>query len=253
MFAALVLTYALLRTIDPVRGVIGYVEHGVLVVGTHLGNATGRLLTSEDSLTAQLAVCEDRLRSAAVDVAVCAEDARNAHERAALMGYVEESGTTAIAARITLRALPEVATVAIDKGADDGVAAGDAVVVDGGHLYGVVHRVDAGSAVVRLAHSKASRIPSAILGTARTIGLVAGQEGTLLNMAYIPEDTDIAVGSVVVTSGLDSRLPPNLVLGVVTSVLHEDAAPFLEALIEPLYDAREWANVLVLSVNDPSL
>ncbi|MBI1908025.1 hypothetical protein HYS28_01230 [Candidatus Uhrbacteria bacterium] len=248
IFAAMVAAYLLLRSIPPVGVLLGYVEHGMVVAGTGVGNVIGRMFSSEESVSTALAACEERLGDATVREAALFEDAKSVAELEAIIGYMRESGTTGTAARITARSLPDAAMVTIDKGSADGIATGMAVVVADGHLFGVVSDVFYGSARVRLVHSRDSSIPATILGKTRTIGLVEGQEGSVLRMRYIPEDAAIAEGDIVVTSGLAAELPQGIVVGLVTSVISEDTAPFLEALIEPLYDARTWTNVLVVDI-----
>lgn len=247
IFLAVVLAYFLLRAIPPVGRLFGYVEHGLVVAGTSVGGVVGRVFSSEDSVSAKLTACTEDVQTVTAREATLRQELRNVTELEALLGYVQESGATAIAARITNRSLPEAGTVTIDKGVDDGVLDGSAVVVGDGQLLGTVIDIDTGSATVRLVHQKESKVPAAIWGRTRTIGLVEGQNGSVLHMEFIPTDATINEGDLVVTSGLDGGLPPNIVVGLVTSVIREDTAPFLEALIEPLYDAREWTNVLVVA------
>lgn len=247
IFLAVVLAYFFLRAIPPVGKLFGYVEHGLVVAGTRVGGVVGRVFSSEDSMSAQLAACTEKLYTVTAREAALRQELRNITELEQLIGYVEESNGTAIAARVTNRALPATGTITIDKGADDGIQDGSAVVVGDGQLLGTIVAVDTNSATVRLVHTRQSKIPAAIWGNDRTIGLVEGQNGSVLHMEFIPLDATVHEGDLVVTSGLDGALPPNMVVGLVTSVIHEDTAPFLEALIEPLYDAREWTNVLVIA------
>lgn len=247
IFLAVVLAYFSLRAIPPVRTVLGYAEHGLVVVGTGIGTLIGRVFANSDAVSTARDVCEERLRTVTEREAALRQELRDVTELEQLLGYVRENATHAVAAKILVRSLPHEGTVTIDKGTEDGVTEGSAVVVGDGQLFGTVVQADAQSARVRLVQEKESNIPAAILGSTRTIGLVQGQNGSVLHMEYIPSDAAIAVGDLVVTSGLDGGLPPHIVVGLVTSVVHEDTAPFLQALIEPLYDAREWTNVLVLT------
>lgn len=247
MFLAVVLAYFLLRAIPPVGRLFHFVEHGLVVAGTSVGGVIGRVFSSEDSMSAQLAACTENLHTVTAREAALRQELRNITELEQLIGYVEESNVTAIAARVTNRSLPTAGTVTIDKGTDDGIQDGSAVVVGEGQLLGTIVAVDTDSATVRLVHVRQSKVPAAIWGRTRTIGLVEGQNGSVLHMEFIPIDATVNEGDLVVTSGLDGALPPNIVIGLVTSVIHEDTAPFLEALIEPLYDAREWTNVLVIA------
>lgn len=246
MVVAAVLVIAVLRSVPVVGRAFAVVERGLVIVGTSAGNVLSRVTTPEDSLTAQLAQCEDRLRDSTEREAALADAEQRAYELETLLGYVQTAQTTAVTAHVLSRALPEAATVRIDRGAAQGVQEGDAVVVDEGHLFGTVVAVSEQFADVRLLHSRESRVPAMLLGRGRTIGLVSGQEGSLLHMEFIPQDATIEEGQTVVTSGLEGALPANLVLGTVTSVLREETSPFIEAIIEPLYDSRAWTTVLVL-------
>lgn len=247
IFVALVVGYMLLRAIPPVGRVLARVEHGFVVLGTSIGSVIARVTSSESSINSKLNVCTTQLAATTVQVAGLSNEVKNIKELETMLGYVAESNITGIAARIITRSLPETSELTIDKGSNDGVMSGTAVTIADGHLLGVITSVASGSAQVRLVHSQASSIPAMIVGSDRTIGLVEGQEGTVLRMQYIPLDANVHEGDVVVTSGLAGILPANLVIGLVTSVISVETAPFLEALIEPLYDDRTWTNVLVLN------
>lgn len=247
LFLAVVLVYLLLRAVPPFGRVLGYVEHGLVMTGTAVGGVLGRLFTSETSVAAKLSTCTEDLQMVTAREATLRQELRNVTELEELLGYVRSTGAVAIAARITNRSLPEAGSVTLDKGSADGIAVGSAVVVGDGQFFGTVIAVDVQHATVRLVHEKQSNVPAAIWGTTRTIGLVEGQNGSVLRMKFIPLDATIREGDVVVTSGLEGDIPANIVIGLVTSVVHEDTAPFLEARIEPLYDAREWTNVLVIT------
>lgn len=241
-----VLGYFLLRAIPPVGTVFGYAEHGLVVVGTGIGNMLARVVADSDTVSGQLATCTEQLQTVTAREAALRQDLRNVTELEQLLGYVRSANVVPVTARITSRSLPESGTVTVDKGRNDGVTIDSAVVVGDGQLFGTVIAVDDNSATVRLTQEKESKVPAAVWGTTRTIGLVQGQSGSVLHMEYIPFDATIAEGDVVVTSGLDGGLPPNIVIGLVTSVIRKDTAPFLEALIEPFFDAREWTNVLII-------
>lgn len=245
IFLALVLGYFLLRAIEPVGKIFRSAEHGLVIIGTSAGNMASRVFTSAESTATQLVTCTESLQAVTARESILRQDLRDVTELEQLLGYVRTNSVSAVAARIINRTLPEVGTVAIDKGTANGIVQGSAVVVGDGQLFGTIIATSENSATVRLVQERASKVPAAILGTTRTIGLVEGQSGSVLRMEYIPSDATIAEGDLVVTSGLGGGLPPNIVIGLVTTIIHNDTAPFLEALIEPLYDPREWTNVLV--------
>ena len=223
------------------------VEGGFVRVGTGFGNVLDRLLESEDSLKARYDTCEEDRRVLAQDQAERQALEREVEELRLQVGYMARSQAVGVTSHVIARALDNDSSRAlIDRGAADGVQEGSAVVIGDGVYYGTVENVRESTSVVRLAANPGSKIPAAILGRQRTIGLVEGKEGALLAMEFVPQDAQIAVGDVVVTSGLEGLVREGLVLGVVTEVVNVESAPFQRALIEPLYEPREWTTILIL-------
>ena len=70
--------------------------------------------------------------------------------------------------------------------------------------------------------------------------------GNLLKLNFIPQETVIEIDNLVVTSGLEPRIPSGLLVGIINDVHPEPNAPFLEAVIEPLVDSRLHTSVQVL-------
>ncbi len=222
------------------------IEGGTYQAGSLLGRATSRLFANEDSLSAQLNVCTDRLTASTVLAASSEADAREVQEWRTLMGYVARTNVKGVAARIIARDTPEESVVTIDRGEVAGVRVGAAVVIGDGTLFGIVNSVNTTSATVRLTEDPKSAIPGAILGKQKTIGLVTGQGGALLSMEYIPQDTLLALHDIVVTSGLSGSLTQGIVIGTVTNILATPSAPFISATISTVHDPREWTTVFVL-------
>ena len=105
----------------------------------------------------------------------------------------------------------------INRGARDGVRVGMPVITDLG-LVGRVFRVTANAAQVQLITDQNSAV-SGRLQTSRAEGTVLGR-GLLtgsLRMLYIPIDSQVLEGDLVVTSGLGGNFPPDIVIGQVTS------------------------------------
>lgn len=214
--------------------------------GAGIGRASSRLFAREDSLSAQLNTCINRLDAAVILSASSEANEREVQEWRTLMGYQARIAPKGLAARVIARDTPEESMVTIDQGTDNGIQKGSAVIIGDGILFGIIDSVSASTANVRLTEDPKSTIPATILGSQTTIGLVSGQEGALLSMEYVPQDAKIAPNDVVVTSGLGGRLPQGIVIGTVTNVLPSLSAPFVTATISPVHDAREWTAVLVL-------
>ncbi len=239
--------------IPAVSAVFHTVEGGVYQAGSLFGRAASRLFANEDSLSAQLNVCTNRLGASTVLAANAEANQREVEEWRALFGYESRVSVQGIAARVIARDTPEDSVVTIDRGTNDGIQVESAVIIGDGALFGVIDTTSPTSATVRLTEDPKSAIPGAILGKQKTIGLISGQEGALLAMDYIPQDTLITAGDIVVTSGLGGHIAQGIVIGTVIDVLATPSAPFIHATIRPVHDPREWTSVLVLPYPSTSL
>lgn len=246
IFIACVVAYLLLRQIPIVAGADAWTRHQLVRLGTSFGGAVARLVASEESLATRLAVCEERRATLTTDNAELQALEREVYELRGLLSFTQRANRDGTAARILARSVGGTTTVTVDQGTRQGVTEGMAAVIGDGLLYGTVTTVGESTSVVRLTTDRASAIPAAILGERRTIGLVHGKEGALLVMEFVPQDADIAVDDVVVTSGLDGHMPEGLIIGTVSDIVAQESAPFKQAIIEPLHDPREWSTMFLL-------
>jgi rod shape-determining protein MreC len=123
-------------------------------------------------------------------------------------------------------------TIEVDKGLDDGLAEGMAVVTGAG-LVGRLEVVDRSRSIVRLATHPAFRVGVRLVGS-QDEGLArgGGASGRLVIDAGIRPDVQVALGEVVVTSGGRSRFPADIPVG---RVIDPDAGADLdrEIIVEP--------------------
>lgn len=253
VFFGFLLVYWALSFIPAAATVIHAIEGNAYQVGSLIGRASSRLFANENSLSAQLNTCLNRLNSTTVIAASSETNAREIEELRALLRYTMRINITGISARIIARNAPEESVVIVDKGANEGIQIGSAVIVGDGVLFGTIEDVNATTATVRLTEDPKSIIPGAILGTQKTIGLVSGREGALLSMDYIPQDTQISENDIVITSGLGGRLSAGIVIGTIIAVTPSLSAPFVSASISPVHDPREWTAVLILPYQEIAL
>lgn len=229
------------------------IESSLYSVSASVGRATGRFFAREDALSSQLQICSGKLGTAVVVAADVDARQREVEEWRTLVGYTTREKKHGIAARVIARDTPNGAMVTIDRGADDGIKIGSAVIIGDGILFGTIADLQTHSSAVRLSESSESSIPGTIQGVQNTLGLVNGREGALLAMDYIPQDAPLTESAIVVTSGLGGRIPQGIVIGTVTSVIREASAPFVRALITPVHDPREWTSVMVLPYPEETL
>lgn len=168
-------------------------------------------------------------------------------ELRAQIGFASRSHARAVTAELVSRSVgPEASAFVIDRGFEDGLEIGDPAITGDGVLVGKVVAVTAASATVRVISDRDSATAVALLNGTRTIGIAQGISGALLSLKYIPQDERISINDIVVTSGLEENVPSGLVVGIVNTVTSDPTAPFQEAVIEPLGDARRIHTVSVI-------
>ena len=141
---------------------------------------------------------------------------------------------------------PSLRSIIIDKGGEDGIVVGMPVESARG-LVGQVFRTTANSAQVVLITDNASSIP-ARLGSSRATGLLRGGGlGGSVSIDWIDLQYEIAVGEVVLTSGLGGKFPQDMVIGRVIEVQRQEAELFQRAIVQPAVNFEALEIVLVIT------
>lgn len=140
-------------------------------------------------------------------------------------------------------------TVAINRGARDGLAVGMPVVTSQG-LVGRIINVSANASRVLLVTDPSSAL-SGRLQTTRAEGSVIGLPAGNLRMTFIPLDATVQEGDLVMTSGLGGNFPPGIVIGQVTSKSQINARGFQEAEVRSLVNFDTLEIVLVITNFQP--
>lgn len=134
-----------------------------------------------------------------------------------MLNVVPEAAEVRITARVVGDASgPFTHSVLINAGLANGVEKGMVAFSDQG-VVGRVVSVDDNSARVLLLTDLNARVP-VITEISRERSMAAGNNTGLLQLEYLPEDTGIKLGELVMASGDSMFFPPGLVVGVVESV-----------------------------------
>jgi len=152
-------------------------------------------------------------------------------------------------------------SILIDRGAEDGLTAGMAV-VSGRVFLGTVEVVHARSALVKLVSDRRSRLEVAVRTTAneRLCGFVRGEgsgvdDGDLeIRFLQVPVAARageegagrVLAGAPVFTSNADALVPASLLVGFVTSVSDKDLDGMPRIRLRPALDLARSTRVLVL-------
>jgi len=141
---------------------------------------------------------------------------------------------------------PYLRYVTINVGARQGAEVGMSVVSGGAGLIGRVTEVAPRTAKVQLLSDSDSAV-AALLQTTRATGLVVGQPDGTLQMAFIPQEEEVTVGDIVLTSGLGGMMPKGLVIGQVTDVQKREYETFQTATVRPAVDFTRFELALVIT------
>jgi rod shape-determining protein MreC len=126
---------------------------------------------------------------------------------------------------------PSGSTIIIDEGSESGINKNDPVVVDRGVLVGKIAEVNKNSSVVQLINDNNSKLAATIINMERSIGLIEGGYGISVRMGFIPQNEQVEIGDVVITSGLEDSMPYGLVVGTIESIEKEVYEPFQKAIV----------------------
>ena len=140
----------------------------------------------------------------------------------------------------------------IDKGSVDGIEVADPVITSDG-LVGIVWEVGLTYSHVRTVIDISVDVGVYSIST-RDSGIVSGDialssEG-LCKLHYLPKNSGISAGELIVTSGIGGVFPKNLVVGTVRSIELDSTGLSLTAAIEPAADIAGVTDVLVIKSFD---
>lgn len=244
-FVGSVIIIFLLSQLPFVHPVVQKAQGGFVNIGTSINQKIFSGQQSEDDWKSRAQTAETLAGNLAISQTELTDLRSQVAELQKLFSYVQETNTPGQLARVLARSVSDEGTILINLGAEDGLRSGMAVIVEGGHLIGVVETVNTDSSVVRLSTDDQSRIPASVYSDARTVGLIEGQDGFLLSLNFVTQDQELTPGQIVATSGLDGSLPAGLIIGVIDSVVKEERAPFQSALVRPLFDSQFYSYVYV--------
>ena len=162
-----------------------------------------------------------------------------------LFNFKQKSPLRLIAARVIGRSVDSwSSSVVIDKGRYNGVKSGMAVVTLQGLVGSIVESTDSTSRVLLI--NDPNQGIFSIVQRSRQEGLVSGTLGSNLIMRYLPDEAQINVGDVIVTSELSQVYPKGLLVGRVVSLGREFSGLNRYALIKPVVDLASIEEVLVI-------
>ncbi|WP_297462051.1 rod shape-determining protein MreC [Ferrovum sp.] len=143
---------------------------------------------------------------------------------------------------------PFVQKVLLEGGESQGIRTGSPVLTDQG-LMGQITRVYPDESEVTLISNRNLTIPVEIERTGlRTLAMGTGHQGEL-SLPYVPSETDVRVGDLLLTSGIDGLYPRGLTVATLTSVTHHPSSAFVEITARVNAGTDTYPDVLVMTSN----
>lgn len=135
----------------------------------------------------------------------------------------------------------------IDRGTEDGVRPGQAVVAGDGLIVGKVFEARRRTASVLLLSDSKSRLAVTVQNATDTIGVLDGDRGLSMAIDLIPQTETLSPGDIVVTSGIEPGIRRGLIVGTVEKVMKRTQDPFQSATVAPFAAAARPPLVHVLT------
>ena len=168
----------------------------------------------------------------------------NRHLRALLEARDKQSARSVVAEIMYTAKDPFSRKVILDKGAQAGIEAGQAVVDDVG-VIGQITRVFPMQSELTLLTDKDQAIPVMIVRTGMRAVLFGSGNG-LMELRYLAANADVQAGDKVVTSGLDGVFLAGLPVATVARVERDQAQAFARIPCLPAAGVEQFSHVLVL-------
>lgn len=140
--------------------------------------------------------------------------------------------------------------VIINKGVRDGTEDGMPVLDEHGLMGHILKAYPYHSEVMLISDIYHATPVRVLRNGIRSIAAGLGRTD-YLNLLYLPVNTDIIEGDLLVTSGLGGKFPPDFPVARVSKVLRPDSSPFAQVSAEPLAGLSYSREVLLITTHLP--
>ncbi|KEZ77408.1 rod shape-determining protein MreC [Salinisphaera hydrothermalis] len=199
----------------------------------------GNLIQENEQLSQKVLLLQGRLQQLA------ALQAENERIRALLASASSINQNVLIARILAVSPDPYRQYVKLNKGSSDGVFVGQAL-IDAHGIMGQVTNVTPLDSRAILISDPNNGIPVEVNRTGlQTIAQGTGRSNAL-TLPFLPNNADIKVGDLLVSSGLGGRYPPNYPVARVTKVVHRPGEEFLDVTAKPTADLDRGREALLV-------
>ncbi len=135
-------------------------------------------------------------------------------------------------------------TIQINKGTQNGLKAGQAVITVGG-VVGYIFKPGTFTSQVLLITDRYS-VVDGVIARSRARGIVEGKNSSTCALRYVEKSEDVMQGDLVVTSGLDNIFPKGFPVAKVETVENKSFSVSLKVELKPVVDPDKIEEVFVI-------
>ncbi|MDO4641122.1 MAG: rod shape-determining protein MreC [Neisseria sp.] len=170
---------------------------------------------------------------------------KEVNELKAVLNLKQVSFERAIAAEVVSNGRnPFSDLLVIDKGSEEGIRTGDAV-IDRNGLIGQVTQARRYSSDIRLISANELIVP-VVVARSGIRSLIFG-DGNQVSLRYFPTDADLKVGDMLLTSGIDSVYPAGIPVAQVKEAAKASGTPYYQTKLATISNLQSSKYLLVLS------
>lgn len=244
-FIFLNFTAALPWVFDFGRKGVAFLDTPLVVVFTHFKNFF-QVVGSIKELNSQNIILETQVQVLTADLAGLEKMSEENRILREALSFEKQSSFDLLPAEVLSRdALEGEQKVTLSRGSRDGAARGQAVVVAGKIMVGVISEVSERTSEMELITSSEIAI-NAEDATSGAMGLIRGEHGLGLLFDLISQDDQVSAGDQLLTSGLGGTFPRNLLVGKVSDTRRESSELFQTASVIPAADLRSLRFVFII-------
>lgn len=134
--------------------------------------------------------------------------------------------------------------VVIDKGSNDGIHGGEAVIINPNVLVGIIEQVFPRRSVIKLLFDSSFSLPGKTLEGVN--GVITGSVGGKVLFGNILPQAPLNPGSIVVTGNERLKIPSNLLIGEVEKIISKPTDVFLQAQLKAFFDPHAFERVFIV-------
>lgn len=158
---------------------------------------------------------------------------------------------TQLAEILTIPRDPYQRLITVNRGGQQGIQPGQAVIDETG-LLGQVTRVYPYSSEITLLTNKDQSVPVIIQRTGQRAIIFGMGNDSAVEIRYLPHNTDVRTGDLLVTSGLDGVYPAGLSVAKVTQIDLSSSRAFAHIECKPLAAVDRYRQVLIIDAKIPA-